>query len=266
MDGTQAQKAWVTNKGVEVAIGAAIVEKANLVWNVSANATFVKNKFLSPELENVPYVKNTGGLHGQGTSGAYSEAIANGQPIDVFYLPAFQGFDKTTGVQPPSGAPIFAGDPNPSCYYGFSTDVTYRKWTFSLNAHGNLGNKIFNNTAMSVLNISNIIGGRNIASGLIGNGESPANAITPTTRFLEKGDYLKLGNATINYNVGNIGRFIKNGNIYVSGNNLFVISKYTGFDPEVNIDKALNGIPSLGVDYIGYPTARTIVFGVNFSL
>jgi iron complex outermembrane receptor protein len=266
MDGTQAQKAWVTNKGVEVAIGAAIVEKASLTWNVNVNATFVKNKFISPELENVPYVKNTGGLHGQGTSGAYSEAIANGQPIDVFYLPPFQGFDKTTGVQPPSGSPIFAGDPNPSCYYGFSTDVTYRKWTLSINAHGNLGNKIFNNTAMSVLNISNIIGGRNIASNLVGNGESPANAITPTTRFLEKGDYLKLGNATINYNVGNIGRFIKNGNIYVSGNNLFVISKYTGFDPEVNIDKALNGIPSLGVDYIGYPTARTIVFGLNFSL
>ena len=67
---------------------------------------------------------------------------------------------------------------------------------------------------MSVLNISNIIGGRNIASNLIGNGESTANPITPTTRFLEKGDYFKLGNATINYNLGNIGRSIKNANIY----------------------------------------------------
>src|ERR1043166_6258913 len=125
---------------------------------------------------------------------------------------------------------------------------------------------IFNNTAMSVTNISNIIGGRNIASNLVGNGESPANAITPTTRFLEKGDYFKLGNATVNYNLGELGRSIKNVNVYLSGNNLFVISKYTGFDPEVNIDKALNGIPSLGVDYIGYPTARTILIGVNFSL
>jgi len=119
---------------------------------------------------------------------------------------------------------------------------------------------------MSVTNISNIIGGRNIASNLLNNGESTANAITPTTRFLEKGDYLKLGNATINYNLGNIGKAIKNANIYLSGNNLFVITKYTGFDPEVNIDKTLNGIPSLGVDYIGYPTARTIIVGVNFSL
>src|SRR5438477_3265579 len=201
------QKAWVTNNGVEASLGAAIIERSDLTWNVNANITFVKNKFVSPELEAIPFLKNTGGLHGQGSSGAYSEAIANGQPVDVFYLPAFQGFDKTTGVQPPSGAPIFAGDPNPSVFYGFTTYVTYTNWNLSINAHGNFGNKIFNNTAMSVLNISNIIGGRNIASQLIGNGESPANAITPTTRFLEKGDYLKLGNATINYNTGRLGKY-----------------------------------------------------------
>jgi len=187
--------------------------------------------------------------------------------LAAFYLPIFPGFDKTTGVQPPSGSPVFGvGDPNPSCYYGLTTELGYKKWMLSINAHGNFGNMIFNNTAMSVLNISNIIGGRNIASNLLGNGESTANPITPTTRFLEKGDYFKLGNATINYNLGKLGKAIRNVNLYVSGNNLFVITKYNGFDPEVNIDKALNGIPSLGVDYIGYPTARTIIFGVNFSL
>lgn len=48
--------------------------------------------------------------------------------------------------------------------------------------------------------------------------------------------------------------------------NVFVISKYKGFDPEVNVDKALNGIPSLAIDYIGYPTQRTYLLGVSFSL
>ena len=119
-----------------------------------------------------------------------------------------------------------------------------------INTHGSFGNKIFNNTAMSVLNINNIIGGRNIATSLVTSGESTANAITPSTRFLESGDYMKLGNATISYRFGNLGRSIRNATIYVSGTNLFVITKYKGFDPEVNVDKALNGIPSLGVDYI----------------
>jgi iron complex outermembrane receptor protein len=262
------QKAWVTNKGVEVSLGVAIIEKTDFTWNIQGNVTFVKNQFVSPELAHVPFIKNTGGLHGQGSSGAYSEAIANDQPIDVFYLKPFTGFDKATGLANygNEGAPVYAGDPNPSSYFGITTDLAYKKWTLTINAHGASGNKIYNNTAMSVLNISNIIGGRNIASNLVGNGESTANPITPSTRFLESGSYLKLGNMTINYNAGNLGRFIKNANVYVSGNNLFVITKYTGFDPEVNIDKSLGGIPSLGVDYIGYPTARTIVFGVNFSL
>ncbi len=266
MDGVQAQKATVTNKGFEISVGASIIEKKDLVWDFSMNWTIVKNQFVSSALATVPFVKNTGALHGQGSSGAYCEVLANGQPIDEFYVPQFLGFDKTTGLASYSPTPQFSGNPNPKGFYGFATDVTWKKWNLGLNFHGNYGNLIYNNTAMSVLNISNIIGGRNIASGLIGNGESTANAITPSTRFLEKGDFVKLGNATISYKLGSLGKYIKNANVYISGSNLFVISKYKGFDPEVNIDKTLNGVPSLGVDYIGFPTARTFLLGVNFSL
>ena len=266
LDGTQAQKATVSNKGFEVSVGAAIVEKKDFTWNATINWTFVKNRFNSKALSGVPFVKNTGALHGQGTSGAYSQVIADGQPIDVYYLPKFLGFDKTTGIAQYSATPSFAGNPNPSSFYGFSTDVSYKKWSLTINIHGQIGNLIYNNTAMSVLNINNIVGGRNIASGLVGNGESVANAISPSTRFLEKGDFMKLGNATVSFKLGNLGKFVRDANIYVSGSNLFVISKYKGFDPEVNVDKTLNGVPSLGVDYIGYPTSRTILFGLNFSL
>jgi iron complex outermembrane receptor protein len=119
---------------------------------------------------------------------------------------------------------------------------------------------------MSVLNISNINGGRNIASGLVTTSESSANPITTSTRFLESGNYFKLHSATLRYTFGNVGKYLRNFSIYVAANNVFVISKYKGFDPEVNVDKALNGIPSLGVDYIGYPTQRTFLFGTSFSL
>lgn len=266
MDGIQAQKAWVTNKGIEVALGASIIETKNFTWEISGNVTLIKNKFESPDLSNVPFVKNTGGLHGQGSTGAYSEVIAAGQPIDVFYLPVFLGFDKTTGIAQYSAQPEFAGDPNPKAFVGFSTTLDYKKWNLTVNMHGAFGNKIFNNTNMSVLNVNNIVGGRNIIASLVGNGESTANAITPSTRFLESGDYMKLGNVGLGYQVGNIGKFIKGANISFTASNLFVISKYSGFDPEVNVDKALNGIPSLGVDYIGYPTTRTFILGINFNL
>jgi iron complex outermembrane receptor protein len=45
-----------------------------------------------------------------------------------------------------------------------------------------------------------------------------------------------------------------------------VITKFSGFDPEVNVDKNVQGIPSFGIEYTPYPTARTILFGLNFAL
>lgn len=256
--------AYVRNSGVEIGLWGDIIIGKDFNWSANANVTFVKNRFIFPAAGKEPLAL-TGALHGQGTSGAYSEAIAHDQPVDVFYLPEFQGFDKD-GIGIYSAQPDYVADPNPSAYIGFSTDISYKKWSLNLGTHGTFGNKLYNNTAMSVLNISNIIGGRNIASGLVTTSESPSNPITTSTRFLESGNYFKLHSATLRYSFGNVGKSLKNLGVYVSANNVFVISKYKGFDPEVNVDKALNGIPSLGVDYIGYPTQRTYLMGVSFSL
>jgi iron complex outermembrane receptor protein len=256
--------AYVRNNGVEVSIGADIIESKDFNWSVNANATFLKNKFVYPEAGSVPFLL-TGALHGQGTSGSYSEAIANGQPINVFYLPVFLGFDKD-GIGTYSSKPEYVANPNPKAYMGFSTDISYKKWSLNLGAHGQFGNKLYNNTAMSVLNISNIVGGRNMASGLVGTAENVSNNISTSSRFLENGSYIKLHNATLRYTLGTVGKVVKNLSISGTVNNAFVISKYKGFDPEVNVDKALNGIPSLGIDYIGYPTQRTFLLGVSFTL
>ena len=133
--------------------------------------------------------------------------------------------------------------------------------------NGNFGQYIYNNTAASVLGIGNL-GNRNIAKALIGTGikEALSNAPAPSTRNLEKGDYIKMTNATLSYKVGNIGKSLRNVNISLTGQNLFVITKYTGFDPEVNTDGGVDGIPSLGIEYIPYPSARTFTLGINFSL
>lgn len=256
--------AYVQNTGVEFNIGADIVRTKDVLWNLNVNATFLKNKFVYPALGNTPFIL-TGALHGQGTSGAYAQTIANGQPLNVFFLPVFQGFDKD-GIGIYSETPQFAGNPNPTSYLGITSDLTWKKWNLSIGAHGAFGNYLYNNTLMSVLNVSNIIGGRNASNIVINSGESAANPITTSTRFMEKGNYLKVHNATLKYNFGEIGKTFRNLSVYVAANNLFVITKYNGFDPEVNVDKALEGVPSLGIDYIGFPTQRTILLGVNFTL
>jgi len=133
--------------------------------------------------------------------------------------------------------------------------------------NGAFGHYLFNNTAASVLAITNLPN-RNIAKSLIGvePKEALSNAPAPSTRNLEKGNYLKMTNATISYRVGNVGKNIKNLNISLTGQNLFVITNYTGFDPEVNTDGGNGGIPSFGIEYIPYPSARTIHLGITFSL
>ena len=78
---------------------------------------------------------------------------------------------------------------------------------------------------------------------------------------MEKGNYFKIHNATIRYNVGDIGTVIKNMGIYVAANNLFVITKYKGFDPEVNVDKATERGSFTGYRLYRFPNAKNLPVG-----
>ena len=89
---------------------------------------------------------------------------------------------------------------------------------------------------------------------------------SPSSRYIEKGSYLKMSNLTISYTIGDIAKTFKGMNVHITGQNVFLITKYSGFDPEVNINRNINGIPSFGIDFTRYPSSRTIILGINFSL
>ncbi|WP_316760866.1 SusC/RagA family TonB-linked outer membrane protein [Pedobacter aquatilis] len=254
----------IINKGVELSLSANVIEKDNMSWNVSGNATFIKNK-----VQNINGIIKTGSLNGQGLSGVTTEVIQNGLPLFAMVTRQYNGLDANGfSLYTDDGfTNYYVGNPNPKVIMGFSTNFRYKKFSLTANLNGAFGQSIYNNTANSVLAISNL-GTRNVSSALVSLPvqESLANPIAASSRYIEKGDYVKLANATINYNIGNVGKAIKSLNIYVNGQNLFVITNYTGFDPEVNVNKSVSGVPSAGIDYTAYPTARTFNFGVNFSL
>jgi hypothetical protein len=209
-------------------------------------------------------------LSGQGLSDVTAEVIQNGLPLFAMVTRQYNGLDASgfSTYTDDGFTYYYVGNPNPKVILGFNTNFTYKKVSLTANFNGSLGQDIYNNTANSVLPISNLGTGRNVASGLLNSSiqESLANPIAASSRYIENGNYIKLANATINYTVGNLGKSIKALNVFVNGQNLFVITKYKGFDPEVNVDKGINGVPSAGIDYVAFPPARTFNFGVNFSL
>ncbi|MBA2744998.1 MAG: SusC/RagA family TonB-linked outer membrane protein, partial [Flavisolibacter sp.] len=253
----------VLNKGLEIMLTGNVMSTADINWNISANASFLENT-----VEGLAGFYQTGVLRGQGFSNVRGQRLISGQPLNVWYLRQFEGIDKTTGqsVYLKGGDTlIYAGSPNPKMLLGLSTDFSYKRFSATINMNGTFGHYLFNNTAASVLGIGNL-GTRNIAKALIGGDvmEARSNAPAPSTRNLEKGNYLKMANASIGYRLGDIGQSFKNVFISLTGQNLFVITNYSGFDPEVNTDGGFGGIPSLGIEYIPYPSARTVMLSVNF--
>ena len=257
---------YVENKGLEVSANLAVVNKKDFGWDFGVNASFIKN-----QMKDLSAPIYTGTLNGQGITGTLVQTLQNGLPINAFWTRRFEGMDKATGlaIYTDEGNVFYnVGNPNPTTLLGISTSVRYKKLNLAINMNGAMGQDIYNNTLNNVINVGSINGGRNIAVSVFRDPvkESFANPVTASSRFIEKGSYLKMSNATLSYALGNLGKSIRNASMFITGQNLFVITKFSGFDPEVNVDKGTNFVPSVGIEYQPYPTPRTFTVGINFSL
>ena len=252
----------LVNSGVEIGLNSVLVENSNLRVTLGGNLSFLQN-----ELQNYtgPDIL-TGNLFGQGSSGAFVQKHVDGKPLNTFFVKEFQGLDENgASIHANDNALIDAGNPNASTILGLTFGVDAGKLSFGMNWNGAYGHMLYNNTAMSVIPITNL-GNRNVDANLIEptGSESTANPITSSTRYLESGNFTKLANATLAYSFGNISS-LKDVRISLTGQNLLVITDYSGFDPEVNTVNLRNGVPSSGIEYIPYPSARTFLLGVNAS-
>jgi len=254
----------VVNKGVEIALYALPVTNPRLSWRVDYNMSFLDNV-----VQNLGTSLNTGQIHGQGLSGAYAQRIADGQPLYAFYMRKFVGFDANgLGIYANNEELSFVGSPIPNMTLGLTNTLTFGRFDFSAFLEGAFGHKIYNNTANAIFLKGNLRNGRNVTREIAASGESPNNFGEASTRFLEDGDYVRLSNLTLGYNVpvGRLFRGVRTMRIGVTGQNLLVSTKYSGYDPEVNTDKSINGVPSLGIDYTSFPRPRIFTFHVRFEL
>lgn len=264
----------VVNEGVELTLFGDIVNTEDWSFTLGGNFSFLRNDF-----RNFSGSIPTGNIDGPGLTGAFAQLIESGHPINSFYMPEFAGFDDAgipqyfdaDGNLTPNASTEaerrFVGDPNPNLIVGLNANVAYKNWDLGVNMNGAFGHQIYNNTANTLFK-GNLNNGRNIPAGLVGNGEDVSSANAVSTRFLESGDFLRLNNLTFGYTLSEnqLPDYIQGLRFFVTAQNLFVLTNYSGFDPEVDTIKAIDGVTSFGIDYQAFPRPKTIVLGLNVSL
>jgi TonB-dependent starch-binding outer membrane protein SusC len=155
------------------------------------------------------------------------------------------------------------GSPYPDLIYGVNTTIKYKGLSFMMTLQGISGNLI-NNVNLYQLTAPTVEFNR--LSNLKQFYPKPANGIVlyRSDLYIEDGSYLRLRNLRLNYAlpVGS-GKFVKMANIYVSGQNMFTKTKYSGFDPEINFFSG-NDLRQ-GVDLGSYPAAKVITVGGSVS-
>jgi hypothetical protein len=154
--------------------------------------------------------------------------------------------------------------------YNFSGNIGFKGFDLVANFNGVSGNKLYDNTANSNFYKLRLSKGLNVTPEAIANlNESTNNSAPVSTRYLKNGSFLRLNNLALGYNFNTtalgINNWVHSIRLSVTGQNLFVATKYNGYDPEVNNDRSVNGITSYGIDYLSYPKARTVIVGLNIG-
>jgi TonB-linked SusC/RagA family outer membrane protein len=255
----------VENKGFEIELGGTIIQKKDFEWE--ANAIFSHNDNKVVSLSSSLYKgANIQLAPVQGlVSGGNTQLILPGQPLGTFYGPVYTGLNpEGLETYAPGGSQIL-GNAQPKFTYGFSNTFSYKQFSLIANLRGISGNKVYNATGNN-FGYKKLLPGRNVLSSTVNDGVSLSQTQTFSSKWIESGSFLRLDNATFSYNVNTSSKAFSNLRIYVTGQNLFLITKYTGLDPEVNAEISRTGTAPLGIDYLGYPRARTYSLGVNVTL
>ncbi|CAN5370771.1 TonB-dependent receptor [soil metagenome] len=254
----------VENKGVEFDITAKIIDKNDFRWESGFNISFNRNKVLS--LSNDQFSgKNIqiGPLQGTVSLGKFAQLILPGQPVGTFWGPRFTGI-KDGKELIASGADTIIGSAQPNYIFGFTNTFNYKRLTLNFLFRGSIGNDVFNLTAANMSYLSNLPGKNVLASALTSGLDRNAPKVY-SSRWIEDGSFVRLDNVTLSYALDLKNTFINAANIFLSGQNLWLITNYSGVDPEVNAEVSRTGIAPLGIDYLGYPRARSVSFGLNVT-
>ena len=270
----------VENKGIEFSANVTLYKSRQSSWNVSANIAYNKNEITDMGKTNDVIQGND-----------KQQILRSGESLGSFYGLKFRGIVQqgedvshlptVNGLTPQPGDIKYEdtdrngridgddrqvlGSIQPKFIYGFSTNYTWRGIDISASFAGSYGNKVYNAlerrlelTGDSYNTLTTVLDSWTPGKG--GNSLPLATNARPISfiddRYVQDASYLKLRNVTIGYRLSLSKDFPMKVRIYVTGQNLFTLTPYKGYDPEV----------SSGTDAGAYPSSRTIIFGTTITL
>lgn len=263
----------ISNKGIELILTATPVNNKTINWTTSMNLAHNKNEITSLQ---GPY-SNTDSIRysdpeGPGQTGATLQLLKVGKPVGQFFSLVYAGKDASGNSQflkkdgtlttaPSIGTDYhYVGDAQPEWMVGWSNTLKYKNFDLNFFFRGVFGNQIFNATRADLSYVS-AAPVNNILQSAAEDKLTDSKNSFYSTRYIEKGNYVRLDNATLAYNFRDKIKYVNNIRVYVTGNNLFTLTNYSGIDPEIN-----QGGVAPGIDYNNfYPKTRTILVGVNVS-
>lgn len=282
--------ASIKNTGFETALNWRDKLNESMSYRIGGNITFNKNSVIGLN----------GGqpiLDGGVGASAYTTKTDNFQPVGSFYvlqvLGVFQTDDEISSyknangqiIQPSASAGdfkyqdtngdgkiddadrVFVGSYQPKAFFGLNLGFTYKNFDLSVDAYGNLGNKVYNGKKafrqglLDNVEASMAYGRWSRGSGI--NDEPAANAgnLPASTYFIESGDFIRINNIALSYNISNdlLNKIkLSSARVFVTAQNFFTFKKYSGFTPELPGDPTRSGI-----ELNAYPTTKTLAVGIN---
>jgi TonB-dependent starch-binding outer membrane protein SusC len=270
------------NTGLEVSLDALAVSRPGLVWRAGLVLSVERNKVtdLGP-LGPTGFI-TSGDVSGQGQSNQEAERILVGSPLGTFYGPVFLSVDgtgkqvffctaatvgcvngqTTTGGGPAAADYRIIGNANPDFTLGFTNQVTVGKFDVSFLVRAAVGQDVFNNTALVYSTKSDALQDKNFLRPALTDPTGIHEPAVYSSRWIERGTFVRLQNITVNYQLDlpMLTRSARSAQLYVSADNLVLLTGYSGLDPEVFSG---TGTAVRGVDYLTYPRPRTVTGGLR---
>lgn len=265
----------IKNTGFELSLDYRGNFTEDFTFNVGGNISYTDNKVLDSQFA----VLTSGAAVGAGQTGATINGYINDEPIGTFFMKEFTGIgadglnqfrDVNGDGESLDNDRIAVGSALPDIIYAFYFNFNYKNWDLGLNFNGVSGNKIYNHTAMTIFSNSQLSRNLNTTDFAVQfPNEDLSNSNEVSTRYLEDGSFLRLNNATLGYTLDpailGLSDWVSNFRFTLTGQNLFVITDYSGFDPEINTGNDIDGIQTFGIDRFTYPSPRTLLLGLNVT-